>query len=230
MKVKFLSLAAFVAGCVALVPAYACTGSDPLTCHGVTYTLTGGAPTKATVGYTDTFTLQITGINATWDTEGGRYGIESVAFNKTNGFLGAMGPSGFTEHSGGLSSGGCGGGMSSNFFCFENTSAIAQSALGQDSSLTFDFSVSAWTAADLTGWDPDFKIAWDGSKSWGCSSHHKCDTSGFHSGYDLVSHSLPPKFSPPAKAPEIDAGMASGALTLLAGGLALVRGRRRQDA
>lgn len=33
----------------------------------------------------------------------------------------------------------------------------------------------------------------------------------------------------PAAAPEIDPGMAAGALTLLAGGLAVVRGRRRKD-
>lgn len=33
----------------------------------------------------------------------------------------------------------------------------------------------------------------------------------------------------PMAAPEIDPGMAAGALTLLAGGLAVVRGRRRKD-
>jgi hypothetical protein len=33
----------------------------------------------------------------------------------------------------------------------------------------------------------------------------------------------------PTAAPEIDPGMAAGALTLLAGGLAMVRGRRRKD-
>lgn len=33
----------------------------------------------------------------------------------------------------------------------------------------------------------------------------------------------------PAAAPEIDPAMAGGALTLLAGGLAILRGRRRKD-
>jgi hypothetical protein len=35
--------------------------------------------------------------------------------------------------------------------------------------------------------------------------------------------------STPAAAPEIDPAMAGGALTLLAGGLAVLRGRRRKD-
>lgn len=34
---------------------------------------------------------------------------------------------------------------------------------------------------------------------------------------------------PPAAAPEIDPAMATSALTLLAGGLAVLRGRRRKD-
>ncbi len=44
--------------------------------------------------------------------------------------------------------------------------------------------------------------------------------------YDQDSTSMDPM---PTAAPEIDPGMAGGALTLLAGGLAVVRGRRRKD-
>jgi hypothetical protein len=40
-----------------------------------------------------------------------------------------------------------------------------------------------------------------------------------------------PNFSPPAvKAPEIDPGSAMAGLTMLAGGLAVLRGRRRAEA
>ena len=213
MKTKFLSLAIAVAGCIAVMPAHA------LTADGLTYTLTAFKTADPKI---DNFTLTISGINGTSDTEGGRYGVFALAFNQPAGFVDATAPSGFGYHSGGLSSGGGGGcNGTGNFFCFQNTQSIAQSALAANSTLSFNFSVQA---GGLSTWGSisnpdDFKISWDGRKS----RHYGTDD--FKSGYDLVSRNLPPT---PAAAPEIDPASATGALTFLAGGLMLLRSRRRE--
>lgn len=214
MKFKFLSLAVAVAGCIAVLPAHA------LTADGLTYTLTAFKTADKKV---DDFTLTISGINGPSDSEGGRYGVFALAFNKPTGFVGATAPTGFGFDLGGLSSGsggGCNG--KGNFFCFQSTPhSIAQSILAADSTLSFTFSVEA---GGLSTWGTinnpdDFKISWDGRKS---KDYGKDD---FKSGYDLVSQNLRPK---PAAAPEIDPASATGAVTLLAGGLALLRSRRRE--
>lgn len=217
----FLSLAIVVAGFATVHPAYA------LTADGLTYSLTAFAsPTPNVVD----LTLSISGINGVSDTEGGRYGVYAIAFTDPQGFATVdSGPSGFQlmSASGGLSSGG-GGGCSGNgnFVCFQNTQAIAQSSLAADSTLNFNFSVSldAFSPAALAAavdYQDDFKISWDGNKSKNYGNDN------FKSGYDHVSEDLA---LTPAKAPEIDPATASVALTFLAGGLAMLRGRRRREA
>lgn len=220
---RFLSLAVAVAGCTVIHPAQA------LTADGLTYTLTAfAAPTPGVVD----LTLSIAGINGPADTEGGRYGVDAIAFTDPSGFATISSvPSGFQLMPGGLSSGSGGGGCNGhgNFVCFQNTQSITQSALAAGSTLNYNFSVtlsgfSAAAVAAAANYQDDFKISWDGSKSKNYGS------SNFKSGYDHVSENLAlTPAPPPAKAPEIDPGTASAALTLLAGGLAMLRGRRRRS-
>lgn len=222
MKFKFLSLTIALAGCMIIHPAHAKLAGD-----GLVYTLTAFKTANPDV---DDFTLTITGINSAADQEGNRYGVFALAFNDPTGFVSATAPTGFMNESGGLSSGSGGGGCdgSGNFFCFQNTQPIAQSSLAANSTLTFDFSVDAsgistWGTAN----DPDdFKISWDGGKSTGYDGNDPGGSGDFKSGYDHVSNNLAIR---PAAAPEIDPASASAAFTLLAGGLALLRGRRRRS-
>lgn len=211
---KLLSLAIALAGYASIHPAQA------LTADGLTYTLTAFATSNPTVA---DLTLTISGINGPADTEGGRYGVFAIAFNDPSVFAQITGvPAGFTPMPGGLSSGGGGGcdGKGSTFFCVQNTQPIMQATLAANSTLNFNFAV------DLSGFDPsaaadyedDFKISWDGSKS------NNYGGSDFKSGYDHVSENLTLS---PAAAPEIDPASATAALTLLAGGLATLRGRRK---
>lgn len=215
MKAKFLSLAVAIAGCMSVVPAYA------LTADGLTYALTPFATPNPDVV---NLTLTISGINGSSDTEGGRYGVFAIAFNNPSGFARITGiPTGFARMPGGLSSGG-GGGCDGhgNFVCVQDTQPIPQSLLPADSTLNFNFSVdlSNFSPSAAAGYQDDFKISWDGSKS----NHY--GSSSFKSGYDHVSENLP---LTPAAAPEIDPGSATAALTFLAGGLAMLRGRRRKS-
>jgi len=215
----FLSLAIALAGFATVHPAYA------LTDYGLTYTLTGFKTSNANV---DNFTLTISGINGPLDTENGRYGVFALAFNEPTGFVSATATTpGFTFVPGGLSSatgsGGCDGHGSSSF-CFQTTSLISQHPLAANSTLTFEFSVDA---TGISTWgDSDFKISWDGNKSKDYNDLNPAEESDFKSGYDHVSEGLPPK---PAAAPEIDPASASAALTLLAGGLAVLPRRRRRS-
>ena len=219
MKAKLLSLAVALAGCMAVLPAYA------LTADGLTYTLTAFATPNPDVA---NLTLTISGINGPSDTEGGRYGVFAIAFNDPSAFAQITAiPAGFQQRPGGLSSGG-GGGCDGhgNFFCVQNTQPIAQSSLAANSTLNFDFSVafagfSTATLVAAADYQDDFKISWDGSKSKNYGS------SNFKSGYDHVSQDL--ALSSPAAAPEIDPGSSTAALTLLFGGLAILRGRRRRS-
>ena len=190
----YLGIAAAVAiACAATAPAQA-----SLTADGITYSLLEGSAGQ--------YTLDITGINGPSDTEGGRYGVNALAFNQPSGFISATAPSGFSFGTGGLNSSGCDG--TGNFFCFSANSTPTGPALAANSSLSFNFTVSA---PSLAGWDPDFKIDWTGSKN----------------NYDLVSLPLAPEL-PTTQAPEIDPASAMSAMTLLAGGLAVIRGRRRK--
>ena len=63
---------------IAASPVYA----DTLTADGITYSLTDSVVNSTT----NQFTLTITGINGSSDTEGGRYGVQSFAFNKPANF------------------------------------------------------------------------------------------------------------------------------------------------
>jgi hypothetical protein len=187
---------AAISGAIALsvcVPAWASLIAD-----GVTYTLfeTVLSPTE------DQFTLEISGINGPADTEGGRYGVNSLAFNEpvpgsvTGGSL-----AGFAFMTGGLNAMGCDG--TGNFFCFKANSKPGAPALPANSELIFTFDVSVAQAGELRNYDPDLKIQWLGNKS---------------GKYDLVSQQLTPTVVPlPATLPLLLAGIA---------GLGVMRRRR----
>ncbi|HTH99184.1 MAG TPA: PEP-CTERM sorting domain-containing protein [Stellaceae bacterium] len=164
---KPLALVAAAAGlCVATVPAHA-----GLIVDGLTYSLTETALTATTAQ----FDLSITGINATSDTEKGRYGVDALAFNLPSNLLSVTAPSGFTYETGGLNANGCNG--SGNFFCLKANTTPASSVLAANSSLNFvfDLTLSSGSWASYN-WSPDFKIDWDGTKN----------------NYNLVSQTLTP--------------------------------------
>jgi hypothetical protein len=136
--------------------------------------------TESTTGnpLTNEFVLGIFGINAATDLEGGRTGVNAIAFTKPANFSTAVfvpPPTGFAFANGGLNSGGCDG--SGNFYCFDNT-AIPPTPTTQfptNSSLTFTFDVTL-SSGSFVGYIPDFKIDWVGTKN----------------NYDLVSLPLAP--------------------------------------
>jgi hypothetical protein len=151
-----------VCSSVAAAPAQA-----QLVADGITYTLTETvvSPTM------DDFTLAIKGINGTSDTEGGRFGVESFAFNNEGTGWTITPPTGFTLMQGGLDANGCNG-HGSGFFCFGGNT-VGTTALTANSSLSFMFAISG---TGLSSWTPDFKINWLGTKN----------------NYDLVSEALTP--------------------------------------
>jgi hypothetical protein len=155
------SLAAFVAAS----PAHASLIAD-----GITYTLTETMTANPLVNQ---FTLGISGINGASDTEGGRYGVQSFAFNPPSNFVTAGPPTGFTYMPGGLNAGGCNG--AGNFFCFSASTTPSGPALAANSILSFVFTETI-SSGSFAGYDPDFKINWDGTKN----------------NYDLVSLPLAP--------------------------------------
>jgi PEP-CTERM motif len=158
----------YLAGTAAAVCSLASGPAQALTDFGVTYTLTETvvSPTM------DDFTLAITGINGPADTEMGRSGVQSFAFNDEGTGWTVTPPSGFTLMSGGLNSSGCNG-SGAKFFCFSaNTTPPKTPALAANSSLSFSFAISG---TGLSSWTPDFKINWIGSKK----------------NYDLVSKAIP---------------------------------------
>ena len=135
-----------------------------LIADGVTYTLlqsTTGSPT------TDQFTLEITGINAPvigaqGDTEGGRFGVNSFAFNEPiPGSVVTGSLNGFTFLTGGLNAMGCDG--KGNFYCFKANTAPGAPALPANSELQFTFDVTVAQAGDFANYDPTLKIQWLGS-------------------------------------------------------------------
>jgi hypothetical protein len=162
---KLLAFALSVAACIAATPA-----QSSLIAFGITYTLYYHATPDPN---TDSFELLISGINGPSDTELGRYGVQSFAFNPPTGFVSATAPTGFSEMSGGLSASGCNG--SGNFFCFYTNTAVAGPPLPANSSLSYFFTVATSTPFPID-YDPSFKINWEGSKN----------------NYDLVSKTLTP--------------------------------------
>lgn len=161
--------------------------------NGITYTLTQATTADL---LTHQFTLSIAGINAVTDTEGGRYGVESFAFNQPTGYVSDTAPTGFTATPGGLNASGCDG--SGNFFCFYANTIPSGPALAANSSLSFIFQITSTTFLNYV---PDFKINWVGTKN----------------NYNLVSLPLAPEDGstppPPTTVPE------PGVLSLLALGL-----------
>jgi hypothetical protein len=134
----------------------------------------------------EVYTLMISGINGAADTEGGRSGVNAIAFNLPANFLSATmvtPPSGFSFVLGGLNSNGCDG--SGNFFCFDNTAIppTPTTAFAANSSLTFVMDVTTSQAFVLN--TPAFKIDWVGTQN----------------NYDLVSKPLAPEGSGPPPPP-----------------------------
>ena len=164
-------------------------GRASVVADGITYTLFESAlgPTE------DQFTLEITGINGPKDTEGGRFGVNSLAFNEpTPGSVVSGTMTGFAFMTGGLNAMGCDG--AGNFFCFKANTAPTAPALAANSALQFTFDVTVAKAGDLAGYNPDLKIQWLGSKS---------------GKYDLVSQTLTPTPVPlPAALPLFLGGIA----------------------
>jgi hypothetical protein len=188
---------AIVAALGALV--FAAAAHASLIHDGITYTLT---ETTTGSALTNQFTLSITGINGPSDTEGGRYGVQSFAFNNPSNFASAQAPTGFTTQSGGLNSAGCDG--SGNFFCFLGNVTPTGPALTSNSTLSYVFDITL-TSGTFSDYDPDFKINWDGTKN----------------NYDLVSLPLAPTVvAPPVPEP--------ASLFLLGSGLLGVAGLRRK--
>jgi hypothetical protein len=153
----------------ATAPAFA-----SLIVDGITYSLT---ETTTSSALTNQFTLRISGIDGPSDTEGGREGVQSFAFNPPSNFGSATPPGGFSYRSGGLSSSGCNG--NGNFFCFAANTTPTGPALAANSSLTYIFDITL-SSGGFSGFDPDFKINWDGTKN----------------NYDLVSLALSPTLVP----------------------------------
>ena len=153
-----------------------------LTAFGVTYDLTQNSISAD--GLTSYFTLVISGENTASDTEGGRTGINAIAFNQPAPGTVVTGtmtdPTGYTFVLGGLNSGGCDG--SGNFFCFDNLAIPPTPSTLLSGDLTFMFNVTADTAGVWLNYDnPDFKIDWVGTKN----------------NYDLVSLPIPVNPPPP---------------------------------
>jgi hypothetical protein len=170
MSFKSSTIATFL-GVIALsagAPSWASLIAD-----GVTYTLYEGVLSPTT----DEFTLVVTGINSASDTEGGRYGVNSLAFSEpipSSVVSGSL--TGFNFMTGGLNAMGCNG--TGNFYCFKAVTAPAAPALSANSTLTFTFDVTVAAAGDWANYDPSFKVQWLGNKSGG--------------KYDLVSQTLTP--------------------------------------
>jgi hypothetical protein len=156
--------------------------SASLIADGVTYTLfeTSLSPTE------DQFTLEITGINGPTDTEGSRYGVNSLAFTEpAPGSVVTGSMTGFAFMTGGLNAMGCDG--TGNFYCFKANTKPTAPALPANSDLTFTFDLSVAQAGEFANYNPDFKIQWLG---------------GAPGKYDLVSQTLTPTVVPlPAALP-----------------------------
>ena len=142
---------------------------------GVTYRLESQATADP---LTHLFALLITGENGATDTEGGRTGINAIAFNETHHGATNTGtmlspPSGYTFISGGLNSSGCNG--TGDFYCFDNTAIPPAPTTLMSGPLLFIFDVKLNVGQTWpSNYNPSFKIDWVGAQN----------------NYDLVSHVL----------------------------------------
>lgn len=143
-----------MAAFAAAVPAHASLIAD-----GITYTLNETTTANPLVNQ---FTLSISGINGPSDTEGGRYGVNALAFTQPSNFSTAGAPTGFSFEPGGLDASGCN--SKGNFFCFVANTTPSGPALAANSSLSFVFTVTLLSGS-FADWDPDFKIDWIGTKN-----------------------------------------------------------------
>ncbi len=201
-KISTLGLAgAALAASLATLPAHA------LIADGLTYSLTETVNSATDI----LFTLNITGINApgpTGDAEGGREAVTAFAFNGLGNGWNITGPSGWSRLSGQTSNSGSGcNSPGGGWFCFQQNT-YGSSVLAANSSLSYSFELMG---SGLSSWDPSFKINWIGTKN----------------NYDLVSQTLTPGGT--VAAPEVDPGTTLSGLTLLAGAMAILRGRRRRS-
>ena len=208
---KLVFMAALLGGTALAMPAGAV-----LVSQGLTYTLTESVIDADT----HAFVMSVTGINTASDTEGGRTGLNSVAFTQPANFANATmtNPAGFNLIVGGLNSQGCDG--SGNFFCFDDPTItggqpVPGPLLGPSFNIAFTVDT---TGAFPANYNPSMKIDWVGSQN----------------NYDLVSLPVgvtvnppPPPPPPPPPLPE------PGSLFLMASGLLGLAGfvgwRRRRD-
>lgn len=186
----------------------------PLVADGVTYSLVE-APTGDPL--TDRFTLTISGENTASDTEGGRTGINAIAFTEpAAGVTGAVmitPPTGYVFVSGGLNSTGCD--ASGNFYCFDNTTIPPTPGSLLSGPITFVFDVTVPAGGTFTGYAPDFKIDWVGTAN----------------NYDLVSLPITPTTTvnpPPPPPPPIAEPSSIALLGLGLLGLGAVTATRRR--
>lgn len=158
MKFSLSALSAAAALALASAPASA------LTVDNITYSLSQSFLSSSAVSETWSLTLDI--LNNSND---GRTGVTSFAFNQPAGFVSASLP-GWTTMSGGLNSNGCSG--AGNFFCFSGYAAAAPT-------MSFTFTITAGSGA-FESFSPDFKIDWVGRQN----------------NYDLVSLPLSGSVNP----------------------------------
>jgi len=132
----------------------------PLIADGISYTLT---KTDTANPLVENFSLAISGINTATDTEGGRTGINAIAFtDPTTGNAVSGSLAGFVFVDGGLNSTGCNG--TGNFYCLDNTSIPPTPNTLLGSTLTLNYSITLGSGS----WDnyhPDFKIDWVGTQN-----------------------------------------------------------------
>jgi hypothetical protein len=224
MHMKLGLAGALVGGLLASTSAHA-----TLIWEGITYSLT-----EATTGDPQVyrFTLDISGINAATDLEGGgRSGVNAIAFNLPNpqsGFVSAVmvtPPSGFQLVNGGLNSTGCDIGAA-NFYCFDNINItydndpqtadnLPGSAYAPNTSLQFVFDVTVTPGTLLDAYDPSFKIDWTGFTANGDARHN----------YSLVSQQL----GDTTYVPEPGSIALLGAGLISFGGIMSWRNRRRRQ-
>jgi hypothetical protein len=174
-----------------------------LVADGITYSLTEQATGNPDV---ENYIFGISGINGATDTEGGRSGVNAIAFNPPANFLSASmiaPPTGWNFILGGLNSTGCDG--NGNFFCLDNTAIPPTPATPFPTNSSLSFTIQVLTSAPFVLNTPDLKIDWVGTKN----------------NYDLVSLPIVPEgnFPPPPPPPPPPPVPEPGSLVILGSAL-----------